>query len=169
MKTELHKLKVEEDTLQIEFKNSQIELNALSKNLQDTQLEISQVKAMVSQIEETKRQMVEALDLCKTALSKNDMNVSDYILNIEPDFKEAVQLVNKNKFKTSFEENEHNDAPSLLTTINLQSTIGGKLLQTPKNIPQNTDPFALADSEQSKLNKDFVSKDVSIMVRNQEF
>lgn len=50
----------------------------------------SQVKAMVSQLQESQRQMNDALTMCKSAIEANDVSyVSDYSLKLEPDFREA--------------------------------------------------------------------------------
>lgn len=45
---------------------------------------------MVSQLQESQRQMKDALSMCKTAIEANDPSlVSDYSLKLEPDFREA--------------------------------------------------------------------------------
>lgn len=44
---------------------------------------------MFSQLEEIQRQMKDALELCKVAIEENNAAiVSDYSLNIEPEFRE---------------------------------------------------------------------------------
>lgn len=78
----------------MECESSQREVEQLAKTLQDTQLEISQVKAMVTQLEETKRQMSDSLEACKTAIDTNDpYAVSDYALNMEPELRDAKRLL----------------------------------------------------------------------------
>lgn len=100
-RSELQKLKEEEQSLQRDCESSQSELEVLAKNLQDTQLEISQVKAMVTQLEETKRQMSDSLDSCKAAIDANDPHlVSDYALNMEPELRDAKNLI-EGKLKNS--------------------------------------------------------------------
>lgn len=116
---ELQKLKDEELALEKEYDTNQRELDLLSRNLQDTQLQISQVnkktmklikfnltnlfiviqiKAMVTQLQESQRQMSDALTLCKSAIAANDPSlVSDYSLKLEPDFREAKKSLNENK------------------------------------------------------------------------
>lgn len=72
----------------------------MAKSLQATNLEISQVKAMVSQLEETKRQMSDSLVSCKAAIESNDPTlVSDYALNLEPELRDAQKLL-EDKAKT---------------------------------------------------------------------
>lgn len=89
-RSELQKLKDEEAALEHQYDDSQLELDKLTGKLQDTQLEISQIKAMVSQLQESQRQMNDALAACKTAIEDNEPTlVSDYILKLEPDFREA--------------------------------------------------------------------------------
>lgn len=45
---------------------------------------------MVSQLQESQRQMKDALTMCKSAIEANDVSyVSDYSLKLEPDFREA--------------------------------------------------------------------------------
>lgn len=53
---------------------------------------------MVSQLQESQRQLKDALAMCKSAIDANDASyVSDYTLKLEPDFREA---------KTVFEAKE---------------------------------------------------------------
>lgn len=93
-RAELQKLKEEEQQLQKDSDESQRKLELLSKILQDTQLQISQVKAMLTQLEETKRQMSDSLALCKAAIDQNDPNsVPDYSLNLEPELHDAKKLL----------------------------------------------------------------------------
>lgn len=93
-RAELQKLKEEEQQLQKDSDDSQRQLELLTKILQDTQLQISQVKAMLTQLEETKRQMSDSLALCKVAIEQNDPNsVPDYSLNLEPELHDAKKLL----------------------------------------------------------------------------
>lgn len=49
---------------------------------------------MVVQLQESQRQMKDALALFKTAIAANDpMQVADYQLNLEPDFRKAKQTL----------------------------------------------------------------------------
>lgn len=49
---------------------------------------------MVVQLQESQRQMKDALALFKTAIAANDpMQVADYQLNVEPDFRKAKQTL----------------------------------------------------------------------------
>lgn len=88
-KEELHKLKEEEQSLEKEYDTSLKEKEKISVQLQDTQLQINQVRNMVSQLEEIQRQMRDALTVCKGAVEENSASmVSDYSLNIEPEFRD---------------------------------------------------------------------------------
>lgn len=80
------------------------EKERISNELSDTQLQISQVKSMITQVEEVQRQMNDALALCKSAVEENNASsVSDYSLNIEPDFRDirAVLISPEEKPKES--------------------------------------------------------------------
>lgn len=116
-RSELQKLKDEETALEIEYEKNKNELSTLSKNLQDTQLEICQVwncnvenlcirvifihyfgclqiKALVTQLEESARQMNDAVGACKTAIETNEPNsVSTYSLKLDPDFRGAKKAL----------------------------------------------------------------------------
>lgn len=72
-----------------EYDASLKEKDKISVQLQDTQLQISQVRAMATQLEEIQRQMKDALELCKVAIEENNAAiVSDYSLGIEPEFRD---------------------------------------------------------------------------------
>ncbi|KAL5288484.1 Eps-15 family protein [Megaselia abdita] len=104
-KSELQKLKDEETNLEKEYSSNQKELDDLTKKLQDTQLEISQVRSMVTQLLEAQRQMTDALLLCRAAVEANDaVIVSDYSLQIEPDFAEARKVLEKKQETKKVEE-----------------------------------------------------------------
>jgi epidermal growth factor receptor substrate 15 len=95
-RSELQKLKEEEAALEREYDDGLKEMENLSHQLQDTQLQISQVKAMVSQLEEIQRQMTDALAMCRGAIEANDpMLVTEYSLKIEPEFREFKQALEK--------------------------------------------------------------------------
>ncbi|XP_058815246.1 epidermal growth factor receptor substrate 15-like 1 isoform X2 [Topomyia yanbarensis] len=93
-RSELQKLKDEEQALEREYNSGTKDVDRLTSQLQDTQLEISQVKAMVTQIQEYQRQMTDALAMFRNAIDTNDPAlVSDYSLKIEPEFREAKQAL----------------------------------------------------------------------------
>uniref|UniRef100_A0A2M4A7M9 Putative epidermal growth factor receptor substrate 15-like 1 isoform x3 n=1 Tax=Anopheles triannulatus TaxID=58253 RepID=A0A2M4A7M9_9DIPT len=101
-RSELQKLKNEEDALEKEFLAGTKEVDQLTSQLQDTQLEISQVKAMVTQIQEYQRQMTDALSMFRTAIEENDpILVSDYSLKIEPEFREAKQALEEKEVENA--------------------------------------------------------------------
>nr|XP_014103195.1 epidermal growth factor receptor substrate 15-like 1 isoform X2 [Bactrocera oleae]XP_036223243.1 epidermal growth factor receptor substrate 15-like 1 isoform X2 [Bactrocera oleae] len=95
-RSELQKLKDEEAALQKEYDQNNRELQKLTQHLQNTQLQISSVRSMVTQLMETQRQMTDALLMCRAAISNQDAElVSEYQLKIEPDFNEARQILEK--------------------------------------------------------------------------
>lgn len=143
-KQELQKLRDEESALEKEYDTSLKEKEKISVQLQETQLQISQVRAMTSQLEETQRQMRDALVLCKGAIEENNAAViSDYSLNIEPDFREfkAVLLSPEEKAKdgecaAKFPVSHHLTPcsfPQLSTTSNRRTA-----LSTHHNPPHST-------------------------------
>lgn len=82
---------------------------------------------MVSQLQESQRQLNDALAMCKSAIEANDVSyVSDYCLKLEPDFREA---------KTVFEVKEV--VPLKDQAQNGQGAKHLTLFQEPK-----VDPFA---------------------------
>lgn len=86
---ELQKLKDEERALEAEYDQHLKEKEKISVQLQDTHVAISQIRAMFNQLEEVRRQMKDALELCKVAIEENNpVVVSDYSLNIEPEFRD---------------------------------------------------------------------------------
>ncbi|KAH8400918.1 hypothetical protein KR009_001799 [Drosophila setifemur] len=95
-RSELQKLKDEETSLQKEYDSNNRELSKLTKHLQNTQLQISSVRSMVTQLMETQRQMTDALLICRAAMeTQNAELVSEYQLKIEPDFDDARKLMEK--------------------------------------------------------------------------
>jgi epidermal growth factor receptor substrate 15 len=112
-RSELQKLKDEENSLNKQYDEGLNELQTLSKNLQDTQLEISQVRCrktrnfgfsnvrfsqkvrlMLSQLEENQRQMNDARSMFRMAIESDNPNiVSEYTLQLEPEFQEAKRLL----------------------------------------------------------------------------
>lgn len=88
-KAELQKLREEEKLLEKDYETNLKEKENISEKLQETQLQIRQVRTMFTQVEEIQRQMRDALAVCKAAVEDNNVAVvSDYSLNIEPDFRE---------------------------------------------------------------------------------
>ncbi|KAM8711783.1 hypothetical protein ACLKA7_012312 [Drosophila subpalustris] len=95
-RSELQKLKDEESSLQKEYDENNRELSKLTKHLQNTQLQISSVRSMVTQLMETQRQMTDALLICRAAMeNQNAELVSEYQLKIEPDFDDARKTLRK--------------------------------------------------------------------------
>lgn len=86
-----------------EYESNRKELENLTRNLQDTQFQISQVKAMVTQLLESQRQMNDALMSCKAAAeADNPSLVSEYSLKLEPDFREARAALEDKPVRKNF-------------------------------------------------------------------
>ncbi|XP_058451145.1 epidermal growth factor receptor substrate 15-like 1 isoform X2 [Malaya genurostris] len=101
-RSELQKLKDEEQALEREYNSGTKDVDRLTSQLQDTQIEISQVKAMVTQIQEYQRQMTDALAMFRNAIETNDpVLVSDYSLKIEPEFREAKQALEEKEVENA--------------------------------------------------------------------
>ncbi|KAK5647503.1 hypothetical protein RI129_002395 [Pyrocoelia pectoralis] len=88
-KQQLEGLRQEEQRLE-EQKNEDVKkLDLLSTKLSDTQLNISQAKAMITQLEEQTRQMNDAIATCDSAIEASDMiAVPDTALRLEPEFRD---------------------------------------------------------------------------------
>jgi epidermal growth factor receptor substrate 15 len=125
-KAELHKMREEEKSLEKEYDSGLKEKENISTQLQDTQLQISQVRAMFSQVEEIQRQMRDALTVCKAAVEESNASmISDYSLNIEPDFREfrEVLLSPEEKKKDGKFDREFDDLHGFSQYISLHYSI----------------------------------------------
>lgn len=101
-KQQLEGLKQEEERLEKLKQENANRLDKLTSNLQETQLCISQVKALITQLEEQKRQMNDAIQACDAAIESGDATaVPDTALRINPDFRDPeyakVGTLNVNK------------------------------------------------------------------------
>ncbi|KAL9920789.1 epidermal growth factor receptor pathway substrate 15 isoform 1-T1 [Glossina fuscipes fuscipes] len=119
-RSELQKLKDEENSLQKEYDDNNRELQKLTNHLQNTQLQISSIRSMVTQLLETQRQMTDALLMCKAAIdAENAELVSEYQLKIEPDFDDARKTLEKEVEEIKpdpFNENESADKKNGITS-----------------------------------------------------
>lgn len=135
-KQELQKLKEEEHALEKEYDSSVKEKESISVQLQDTQLQISQVRVMVTQLEEVQRQMRDALAVCKVAVEENNASlVSDYSLNIEPEFRDFKKVLLSPEEKAK-DGNVHDLAFTM-------------------KIPSNSNLFAAFNESQTSFNDPF--------------
>ncbi|KAF3422222.1 hypothetical protein E2986_05561 [Frieseomelitta varia] len=83
---ELEGLKQEEQQLEQQQNKSRDQLNELTKNLQDTQLQICQAKAKITHLQEQQRQMSDAIALYDSALAAGDATlVPDTSLQFNPE------------------------------------------------------------------------------------
>jgi epidermal growth factor receptor substrate 15 len=83
-KQELEGLKQEEAKLEQQQKDSREQLENLTKNLLDTQLQISQAKTKVTHLQEQRRQMIEAVSTYDATISST---VSEASLKIKAEFR----------------------------------------------------------------------------------
>ncbi|XP_061933262.1 epidermal growth factor receptor substrate 15-like 1 isoform X8 [Apis cerana] len=83
---ELEGLRQEEQQLEQQQNKSRDQLNELTKNLQDTQLQICQAKAKITHLQEQQRQMSDAIALYDSALAAGDATlVPDTSLQFNPE------------------------------------------------------------------------------------
>ncbi|XP_012276830.1 epidermal growth factor receptor substrate 15-like 1 isoform X2 [Orussus abietinus] len=86
---ELEGLRQEEQELEQQQNKSRDQLNDLTKNLQNTQIQISQAKAKITHLEEQQRQMTDAIALYDSALATGDASiVPDTTLQYNPEVEE---------------------------------------------------------------------------------
>ncbi|CAH1128231.1 unnamed protein product [Ceutorhynchus assimilis] len=83
-------LRQEEQRLEEQKNESLQKLESMTTNLQETQLNISQIKALTTQLEEQTRQINDALALCEAAIESGDASqVPDTALRITAGFRES--------------------------------------------------------------------------------
>lgn len=100
---ELEGLKQEEQQLEQQQNKSRDQLNELTKNLQDTQLQICQAKAKITHLQEQQRQMSDAIALYDSALAAGDATlVPDTSLQFNP------EIENLEYEKTEEDKNKKN-------------------------------------------------------------
>lgn len=86
---ELEGLRQEEQQLEQQQNKNRDQLNELTKKLQDTQLEICQAKAKITDLQEQQRQMSDAIALYDSALAAGDVNlVPDTSLQFIPEIED---------------------------------------------------------------------------------
>lgn len=91
---ELEGLRQEEQQLEQQQNKNRDQLNELTKKLQDTQLEISQAKAKITDLQEQQRQMSDAIALYDSALAAGDVNlVPDTSLRFEPEIEDLEYVL----------------------------------------------------------------------------
>ncbi|XP_050294330.1 epidermal growth factor receptor substrate 15-like 1 isoform X2 [Anthonomus grandis grandis] len=92
-KEQLDGLRQEEQTLENQKNDYLKKLESLTSNLQETQLNISQVKALTTQLQEQTRQINDAIVLCENAIEMGDASqVPEQALRIAADFQEYSRL-----------------------------------------------------------------------------
>nr|XP_023024317.1 epidermal growth factor receptor substrate 15-like 1 [Leptinotarsa decemlineata] len=88
-KEQLEGLRIEEERLEKLKAENTKKLSNLNSNLQDTQLSISQAKALITQLQEQTRQMNDAIATCDSAMESGDVSqIPEAILRIKPEFKD---------------------------------------------------------------------------------
>ncbi|XP_074042511.1 epidermal growth factor receptor pathway substrate 15 isoform X2 [Leptinotarsa decemlineata] len=88
-KEQLEGLRIEEERLEKLKAENTKKLSNLNSNLQDTQLSISQAKALITQLQEQTRQMNDAIATCDSAMESGDVSqIPEAVLRIKPEFKD---------------------------------------------------------------------------------
>ncbi|CAK9797075.1 Epidermal growth factor receptor substrate 15-like 1, partial [Anthophora quadrimaculata] len=100
---ELEGLRQEEQQLEQQQNKSRDQLNELTRNLQDTQLQICQAKAKITHLQEQQRQMSDAIALYDSALAAGDATlVPDTSLQFNPEIEDLeYEKTNNEKEETS--------------------------------------------------------------------
>lgn len=99
-------MRQEEQQLEQQQNKSRDQLNELTKNLQDTQLQICQAKAKITHLQEQQRQMSDAIALYDSALAAGDATlVPDTSLQFNPEIEDLeyvsdIQIVSLMKLVT---------------------------------------------------------------------
>ncbi|XP_076243714.1 epidermal growth factor receptor pathway substrate 15 isoform X2 [Calliopsis andreniformis] len=97
---ELEGLRQEEQQLEQQQNKSRDQLNELTKNLQDTQLQICQAKAKITHLQEQQRQMSDAIALYDSALAAGDATlVPDTSLQFNPEIEDVDYEANNDETK----------------------------------------------------------------------
>lgn len=110
-KEQLDGLRQEEERLEQQKNESLQQLDSITKNWQDTQLNISQFKALSTQLQEQSRQISDAVTLCDSAIESGDVSqLPDTALRITADFRDPeysrLGLTNGES-----QQNGHSDDP----------------------------------------------------------
>lgn len=100
-KEQLESLKQEEQKLQNELDSNIKTLDHLASSMQESQLNISQAKALQVILEEQNRQITDAITMCEQAINSNDVSqVPDSYLNVKAEFRDLkrshAQILNEN-------------------------------------------------------------------------
>ncbi|XP_050510062.1 epidermal growth factor receptor substrate 15-like 1 isoform X2 [Diabrotica virgifera virgifera] len=106
-KEQLEGLRAEEERLEKQKTENMKKIEGLSVNLQDTQLNISQAKALITQLQEQTRQMNDAIVACDSSIESSDVSqVTDAALRIKPEFRnsEYKKVLNEEKTQNGFGE-----------------------------------------------------------------
>uniref|UniRef100_A0A1B6LBE1 Epidermal growth factor receptor substrate 15-like 1 n=1 Tax=Graphocephala atropunctata TaxID=36148 RepID=A0A1B6LBE1_9HEMI len=156
-KQELEGLRQEETRLELQQEEFRQKLDTLSQNLQDSQLQISQVKASITQLEEHQRQMKDVIALAESAASSGDASsVPDTCLSLQPEFRDpAYSRLVADQLKESNKES-YTNGPTESGGDNFMNNnaFGNDPFSNPTSQPQ--DSFAANDS----FAADFSSKPV---------
>ncbi|XP_012262607.1 epidermal growth factor receptor substrate 15-like 1 isoform X2 [Athalia rosae] len=129
---ELEGLRLEEQQLEQQQVKSKDQLNELTKNLQDTQLQISQAKVKITHLEEQQRQMTDAIALYDSALAAADASlVPDASLRFEPDFQDERFKVDDDQSPTKVNGFEQKNGDPFSSANGLSDSSGF----------ENQDPF----------------------------
>ncbi|XP_057322439.1 epidermal growth factor receptor substrate 15-like 1 isoform X2 [Microplitis mediator] len=122
---ELEGLRQEEQQLEQQQNTSRDQLNELTKNLQNTQLQISQAKAKITHLEEQQRQMTDVIAIYDSALAAGDPNlVPDTSLQFNPEIN-APEFENESLTKLNGLENENQGTKAVNSFIGMNGSSDG--------------------------------------------
>ncbi|KAG5884971.1 hypothetical protein JTB14_000363 [Gonioctena quinquepunctata] len=107
-KEQLEGLRMEEERLEKQKAENMKMLDNLNSSLQDTQLNISQAKALITQLQEQSRQMNDAIAACDTAIETGDSSqMPEAALRIKPEFNDPeyrkIAMSNDSKKQNGFD------------------------------------------------------------------
>ncbi|XP_076169879.1 epidermal growth factor receptor pathway substrate 15 isoform X2 [Ptiloglossa arizonensis] len=132
---ELEGLRQEEQQLEQQQNKSRDQLNELTKNLQDTQLQICQAKAKITHLQEQQRQMSDAIALYDSALAAGDATlVPDTSLQFNPEIEDLEYETTTNNVNETKEQKANS-----FSNTNGTATLDGF----------EQDPFALNKAQEA--------------------
>ncbi|XP_045468404.1 epidermal growth factor receptor substrate 15-like 1 isoform X3 [Harmonia axyridis] len=186
-KQQLEGLKQEEERLENELTEATKTLDNLTTSMQDSQLNISQAKALQTQLEEQTRQLTDAIKSCEAAINANDASqVPDTTLRINPDFRNSresnLRLMNgpngehsindthndpfseKSRRTSGFEKDPFNNDPfnnskSFTSSDAFSAAFGSSVQESFSSDPfgENEKPYSFDAFRDSKKNSDVTS------------
>ncbi|XP_044004966.1 epidermal growth factor receptor substrate 15-like 1 isoform X2 [Aphidius gifuensis] len=166
---ELEGLRQEEQQLEQKQNKSRDQLNELTKNLQNTQLQISQAKAKITDLEEQQRQMSDAIAIYDSALATGDPTiVPDSSLKLELEIVDNDDDNNDNNKITNGHNNDFTDVNGSSDRFtNSDPFSSSKNKDTFDN--SSNDPFTNFDATNNSDNSGFTSDPFAAKSKDEAF